>query len=417
LESDTNTLDATDKQCSVKNSEWEERSEIRQGELAAMSAAIKILAKVGGVSTEAPSNPIPPASPMFLQTSSLSDSDPKMKAVNFLRQQSQVLHAKALDRLAQEISAHLSGPFDDVTAMIQKMIFRLMAEQKDEDDHKNWCDLEIEKTQKSLDTKQEKMDELKAKMDDVKATISQLGEEISAANLMVSDITGFMAEAADIRKVGKQENAVALKDAEDAMTAVANAISVLTDFYKESGQIAKEPYEFIQKGDGVKLSDSPETWDSGYSGVSDPQSQPGGIISVLETTSEDFSKMAADTKAQEASDQKTFEDDMQEHDIEKAKRSKEEEMKTNEKKRLVEKLGAMTKTRKHVSDEHEATEQYQKDLQPACVEGDSTYEERKEARSNEIEALHRAQDILAEAFKAEAFVQKNLRTPKTIQRH
>merc|ERR1719329_335127 len=425
LESDSNTLDSTDKQCSVKNSEWEERSEIRSGELAAMNAAIKILAKVGGVSTEAPSNPVPPASPMFLQVSSTSDSDPKMKAVNFLRQQSHVLHAKALDRLAQEISAHLTGPFDDVTAMIQKMIFRLMAEQKDEDDHKNWCDLEIEKTQTSLDNKQEKMDELKAKMDDVKATISQLGEEISSANTMVSDITGFMAEAAEIRKVGKQENAVALKDAEDAMTAIANAISVLTDFYKESGEVAKEPYEFLQRGTGagVKLGDSPDTWDTGYTGVADPQAQPGGIISVLETTSEDFSKMAADTKAQEASDQKTFEDDMQERDIERAKRSKEEEMKTNEKKGLVEKLGAMTKTHKHVSDEHEATEQYQKDLQPACVEGDSTYEERKSARCNEIEALHRAQDILAEAFKAKPeeeapeLVQKNLRTPKTIQRH
>merc|ERR1719223_1655039 len=84
LESDSNTLGSTEKQCSAKNSEWEERSEIRQGELAAMNAAIKILAKVGGVSTEAPSNPVPPASPMFLQVSSTSDSsDPKMKAVNF----------------------------------------------------------------------------------------------------------------------------------------------------------------------------------------------------------------------------------------------------------------------------------------------------------------------------------------------
>jgi len=420
LESDSNTLDSTDKQCSVKNSEWEERSEIRNGELAAMAAAIKILAKVGGVSTEAPSNPIPPASPMFLQSDSLSTADPKMKAVEFLRQQSKVLHAKALDKLAQEIQAHLTGPFEDVTGMIQKMIFRLMAEQKDEDEHKWWCDEEVNKTQASLDNKQDKMDELSAKMDDVKATIAELTEEIKAASDMISEITGFMNEATEIREVGKTENKVALKDAEDAMTAIANAISVLQDFYKESGQIPKESYEFIQRG--VDLPDKPETWDSGYTAVSDPKSQPGGIISVLETTSEDFSEMAADTKAQEASDQKTFDDDMQEHDIEKAKRSKEAEMKENEKKRLVEKLGALVKTHKHVSDEHEATEQYQKDLQPACVEGDSTYEDRKAARTDEIEALHRSQDILADAFKnmpAESaeLVQKNLRTPKAIQRH
>jgi len=419
LESDSATLDSTDKQCSVKASEWEERSEIRSGEVGAMNAAIKILQKVGGVSTEAPENPIPPASPLSLVQSDHAADPAKLKAVEFLRQQSKVLHAKALDRLAQEITAHLSGPFEEVTGMIQKMIFRLMAEQKDEDEHKWWCDEELNKTQASLDHKQDKMDELSAKMDDIKATIAELTEEIKAASDMISEITGFMTEATEIREAGKKENAAALKDAEDAMTAVANAIQVLSDFYKESGQIPKEPYEFVQRG--VELPEKPETWDSGYTAVSDPQSQPGGIISVLEKTSEDFSEMAADTKAQEASDQKTFEDDMQEHDIEKAKRSKEAEMKENEKKRLVEKLDALSKTHKHVSDEHEATQQYQRDLQPACVEGDSTYEDRKEARTNEIEALHRAQDILAEAFKntptESEFVQKNLRTPKAIKRH
>ena len=34
--------------------------------------------------------------------------------------------------------------------MIGKMIFRLMAEQKDEDDHKNWSDKELEKTGTSI---------------------------------------------------------------------------------------------------------------------------------------------------------------------------------------------------------------------------------------------------------------------------
>jgi len=123
--------------------------------------------------------------------------------------------------------------------------------------------------------------------------------------------------------------------------------------------------------------------------------------------------MEADTKAQEASDQDAYDSDMQEHDIEKAKRSKEAEMKGAEKKRLVEKTASMEKNRKHVSDEHEATVQYQKDLQPACVEGDSTYEDRKAARTEEIEALHNSQVILEEAFKNmekadEGFLQKKI---------
>merc|ERR1719238_193218 len=112
------------------------------------------------------------------------------------------------------------------------------------------------------------------------------------------------------------------------------------------------------------------------------------------------------------SDQATYDEDMQTHDIEKAKRSKESEMKSNEKKRLVDKINSLSKTKKHVADELEATEQYMKDLQPACVDGDSSYEDRKAARTKEIDALHKAQDILAEAFKeGSAFLQR-----KTIRR-
>jgi len=409
LTADSGTLDSTSKKCSVKNSEWEERSATRSGEIEAINVAIKILAKVADVRTEAPSNPIPPASPMFLQTGNVvNDSDPKMKAVIYLRQQAKTLHQKALERLAQQVSAHLNGPFDDVNQMIEKMIFRLMAEQKDEDDHKNWCDLELEKTQTSLDDKFDKMEGLQKKIDDTDATIGDLTEEIKAADDMVADIIAFMKEATEIREVGKQENALAIKDAQDSQEAVSNAIAVLTDFYKESGEVAKEPWEFLQRG--VKLPEDPETWDSSYTGVADPTAQPGGIITVLEKCNEDFATMEADTKAQEASDQDAFDSDMAEHDIEKSKRSKESEMKVAEKKRLVEKSISLNKNRKHVADEHEATEQYQKDLQPACVEGDSTYEERKQARADESEALHKAQVILEDAFKEKdgGFLQRKI---------
>ena len=410
LEADSATLETTDKKCSVKTSEWEERSATRSGEIEAINVAIKILAKVADVRTEAPSNPVPPASPVdFLQIVDVN-SDPKMKAVVFLRQKAAQLHAKGLERLAQEVQAHLGSPFDVINNDIQKMIFRLMAEQKDEDEHKHWCDLELEKTQVSIDDKQDKMDDLEAKINDAEAYIGELTEEIKAADEMVAEIVAFMKEATEIREVGKKENDLAIKDSKDSQEAVSNAIAVLTDFYKESGQIAKEPWEFIQKG--VELPEDPETWDSSYTAVSDPSAQPGGIITILEKCNEEFATMEADTKAQEASDQDAYDSDMQEHDIEKAKRSKESEMKNAEKKRLVAKTASMEKNRKHVADEHEATVQYQKDLQPACVEGDSTYEDRKAARTDEIEALHNSQVILEEAFKnmekADGFLQKKI---------
>merc|ERR1719281_1107900 len=113
---------------------------------------------------------------------------------------------------------------------------------------------------------------------------------------MIRDVMGFMKEATEIRQTGKKENALAIKDAKDAQTSLTNAIAVLTAFYKESGEIAKEPWEFIQKP--VNLGKKPATWDSGYTGVADPDKQPGGIVSVLESVLADFEKMEADTKSQ-----------------------------------------------------------------------------------------------------------------------
>merc|ERR1712062_144374 len=87
---------------------------------------------------------------------------------------------------------------------------------------------------------------------------------------------------------------------------------------------------------------------------------------------------------------------------EKARRAKENEMKSQEKKRMVEKMEQLKKSKKHFSAELEAVEQYLKDLEPACVEGDSTYEDRKKARAKEIEALKKAEGILQDAFKEKA---------------
>merc|ERR1719198_2451448 len=84
--------------------------------------------------------------------------------------------------------------------------------------------------------------------------------------------------------------------------------------------------------------------------------------------------------------------------IDKAQRSKESEMKGAERKRVSDKLASHTQKKKHTTGELEAVNQYYKDLGPACYEGDSTYEDRKAARDDEIGALKQAEGILAKAF-------------------
>merc|ERR1719284_1603703 len=141
-----------------------------------MASAIDILSKVTGVRTEAPGNPIPPASPVAL----IQVVDPRSRVVELLRGEARESHSRALERLAQEIAAHRSSPFAEVNNMIQKMIFRLMDEQKDEDNHKNWCDLELDKSNSSKADKTDKITMLTAKIDAATATAQLLTEDIAA---------------------------------------------------------------------------------------------------------------------------------------------------------------------------------------------------------------------------------------------
>merc|ERR1719258_596201 len=145
--------------------------------------------------------------------------------------------------------------------MIQKMIFRLMDEQKQEDEHKLWCcDQEIKKTDTMKEDKDDKISDLKAEIKVETAAVAKLTDEIAAAEKMISDIVAFIKEATEIRETGKKENALAIKDANDAQASLTNAIAVLEAFYKESGEIPKEPWEFIQKP--VNLPKNPATWGS-----------------------------------------------------------------------------------------------------------------------------------------------------------
>jgi hypothetical protein len=159
----------TKKACAVKEREWEERSAVKKQEIEAIAMAVKVLAKVSGVRTEAPDNPTMPTSPVDAEGASLLSismhsflqisEDPAQKAINLLRATARVTHSKVLERIAQQINLNKGAPFQKVVNMIQKMIFRLMDEQTNEDNHKNWCDNELSKAEES--SKDDKTDEIK----------------------------------------------------------------------------------------------------------------------------------------------------------------------------------------------------------------------------------------------------------------
>merc|ERR1719390_128779 len=247
LEGDTASLESTDADCKTMAAEYDQRTKVRNGELEAMAMAKKILAKVTGVRNpdehEIPTKALLEATSRvesdtadlseFHGVSFLQADDPRAKAVNLLRKAAGAAHSKSLQKLAQEISA-FDGPFDKIKAMMQKMIFRLMGEQKDEDEHKLWCDMETEKSTESKEDKEDKVSLMTRKVEEMDAAIKLLVKQIIENNKKVETITEYQQTETTLRDENHAEIELTIKDAQDAQKALEEAIAVLKDFYKES---------------------------------------------------------------------------------------------------------------------------------------------------------------------------------------
>merc|ERR1719217_1547132 len=295
---------------------------------------------------------------------------------------------------------------DQIKNMIQKMIFHLMAEQKDEDDHKNWCDKELETTAMMKADKETKRDTLQASIDVLTQEIADLSVKITENREAVSLMQTEIEQETEERQAEKAENMATIKDAQDAQTAVSEAIAVLSDFYKGTGMVEKEAWEEFNQmkvnvrrvkaepGETELPEPNPETFEAPYKG----SSEGAGVIGMLQEIAEDFALMETNAKADETEQSDEYEKWMTDTKIAISEKEKDTEMKEARKERQKEKLVSKTDDFNHNKKELEATVQYEADLQHACVDGDSTYEDRKAARTKEIEALKQAQDILEKAF-------------------
>merc|ERR1712196_410048 len=98
------------------------------------------------------------------------------------------------------------------------------------------------KTETMEQDKSSRVKDLSAEIQVSKSKAANLKNDINATQGVVSQIDTFVRVATEIRQTGKQENKLALKDAQAAQTALTNAISVLEGFYKETGKVPKEPW-------------------------------------------------------------------------------------------------------------------------------------------------------------------------------
>merc|ERR1719387_445051 len=128
--------------------------------------------------------------------------------------------------------------------MIKDLIVRLMEEANEEAEHKGWCDTELSTNEQTRKEKTEAVETLHAEIDELEASIAKLGEDIAELTDAVAKLDSAMAESTTMRQEEKATNTATIKDAQEAQTAVAQALVVLKEFYEKAG----EATALVQRG-------------------------------------------------------------------------------------------------------------------------------------------------------------------------
>merc|ERR1712050_529814 len=156
-----------------------------------------------------------------------------MNLVAYLEEQGRTLNSRVLSSVAERA---MDDPFRKVKKMIKDLIVRLMEEANEEAEHKGWCDTELSTNEQTRKEKTEAVETLHAEIDELDASIAKLSEDVAELTQAVAGLDAAMAKATTLRQEEKTTNEATVKDAQEAQTAVAQALTVLKEFYSKAAE-------------------------------------------------------------------------------------------------------------------------------------------------------------------------------------
>merc|ERR1719243_352399 len=419
LTDDQNYLKDLTEKCNAKSKEWDQRSQMRQDELTALTTALTIVKE--GVATKTTEKTVrlvqsqAKVSPhafvaddsdadddsedeedlSFVQLSSprakislvstgvkkfLQADSPRDRVIALLKAKSADLDSPVLAALATKAAA---DPFVKIKKLIQELIERLLQEAADEANHKGWCDKEFGKAKQSRQYKAEAVKTLNENLAKSEALRDKLTEEIAILTKEIDELEAALSKTTKERNDESAENAATVSEAQEGQAAVEQAIGVLEKFYKT----AAKAEVFVQ----VSSKQVPDMPDAGFSGANKgSQSASTGILGMLDVIKSDFIRTIKETEKTEKAAAKEF---MEFETTTKVSLGTKKVSKSAKEGELTEVNASISEDNTSLTEEQSLLDKAIQEiieLQPACVDTGMSYEERVAKREQEIEALKEA---------------------------
>mmetsp|Transcript_39797 Transcript_39797/g.73892 ORF Transcript_39797/g.73892 Transcript_39797/m.73892 type:complete len:708 (-) Transcript_39797:129-2252(-) len=290
-------LEDTVKNARAEAAEWSERSRLRSEELVGIAEAIGIL------TTQSAKTIFNSSHTTFMQVSSVSvtGAEAKLKREKAYKQLQKLatrLHSMQVAKIAASVK--LGGPFDQVIAMIDKMMELLRKEEAADLFHRDRC-------QSAENANTNEIEDLNSDISKADVAIKRMGDEVTQLQADIQsardEITNTKTEMETALGLRNDEHAQfekALKDDTESIALIEAAIASLSKYWT-SNKISMGA--LLQRNYTMSEDVAPE---NDYSSGSKYSSQTGGIVSILHMIKEDLEKEVTVARQEEGVAQSDF---------------------------------------------------------------------------------------------------------------
>merc|ERR1719399_396544 len=306
--------------------------------------------------------------------------------------------------------------FEKIIKLIDELVATLKKEQKEDDAKKEYCEAEIDKTEDTKKELQNKVSDLETAIDDASESITNLKAEIEALDDGIRALDKEVEEATEQRKEEHEDYEATSAANAAAVDLLKFAKNRLNKFYNPS-QYKAPPKRELSEDEQITMSMggtlAPTEAPGGIAGTgiglmqAAPPPPPAadlayktkgeesaGVIVMIDTLVNDVETEMQEAKLEEKDAQGDYEKFMSDA---KAKRAEDSKSMTDKEAALAETTDSLVTNKealKNKNFEQMETEKFIGGLHADCDWLLKYYEMRKEARTNEIDAMAKAKDVL-----------------------
>jgi len=425
LAEDTKYLADLGTTCAAKTKEWDARCKARSEELLALSDTIKILNDDDAL--ELFKKTLPSAS--FLQIQ-VSQSQLRAKALEMIHatQNHRLLKKSlSLDFIALALQGRKVG-FEKVIKLMDEMVVTLKKEQVDDDNKKEYCTIELDLADDKKKELERAISDSEKAIAEVEEGISTVTEEIKALEDGIAALDKSVAEATEQRKEENEEYTALMAGNTAAKELILFAKNRMQKFYNPKlykpppkrelteeeritlnmggtlaptnppGGIAGTGVSLVQVHDFTTQQSKaapPPPPETKFGGKKSEES--GGVLAMMDMMVSDLDKEMTAADLEEKDAQKDYEKTMSDAANKRAGDTKDMTDKQAAKASMETELQAHTDAKKASETELDATKDYIQTLHNDCDFLLEYYQERKDARASEIDAIGKAKAVLSGA--------------------